>query len=210
MNTPKSLCQRGCGKPAPIAKQTDTRLGYVAGQPKRFIYGHHQRHLRLPIPTRFWSKVNKLGPKQPHMSSRCWLWTGARTGKQGTNLLYGHMNVGNRKYKKATHLAIFLRTGQWPAPKPNQVRHKCDVPLCVRWSHLAQGTAQDDANDKVARNRQQKGSQITGAKRTSAEIARVKRRLRAGVRQAQVCRETGIDTATMSLIARGRMWKHVR
>ena len=37
------LCECGCGEPAPIAKETKKRLGYVKGQPLRFIRGHSGR-----------------------------------------------------------------------------------------------------------------------------------------------------------------------
>jgi len=36
------LCECGCGKPAPIAKQTITKIGHKKGQPIRFILGHHR------------------------------------------------------------------------------------------------------------------------------------------------------------------------
>jgi hypothetical protein len=36
------LCECGCGQPAPIAKRTEIRRGYVKGQPTRFILGHNQ------------------------------------------------------------------------------------------------------------------------------------------------------------------------
>ena len=42
----KGLCQCGCGRPAPIAKMTNTRLGHIKGQPVRFIRGHHARKVR--------------------------------------------------------------------------------------------------------------------------------------------------------------------
>lgn len=45
--TPVKLCECGCGEPAPIAKHTVTKLGYVKGQPIRFINGHHFK-LRRP------------------------------------------------------------------------------------------------------------------------------------------------------------------
>ena len=38
-----SLCRCGCGKPAPIAKATNNKLGHVKGQPIRFISGHNSR-----------------------------------------------------------------------------------------------------------------------------------------------------------------------
>lgn len=39
----KGLCECGCGQPAPIAAQTNTKLGYVRGQAQRFIRGHGNR-----------------------------------------------------------------------------------------------------------------------------------------------------------------------
>jgi len=41
------LCECGCGKPAPIAKNTDKRRGHIKGQSLRFIRGHH------PVPNRY-------------------------------------------------------------------------------------------------------------------------------------------------------------
>lgn len=35
------LCECGCGSPAPLARQTYTKRGYVKGQPMRFIAGHN-------------------------------------------------------------------------------------------------------------------------------------------------------------------------
>lgn len=37
------LCECGCGRPAPISDRTDTKRGYVKGQPLRFINGHQRR-----------------------------------------------------------------------------------------------------------------------------------------------------------------------
>lgn len=40
-----SLCECGCGGEAPIAKNTDHRIGRIKGQPSRFIRGHnHHKH----------------------------------------------------------------------------------------------------------------------------------------------------------------------
>lgn len=43
------LCECGCGQPAPIAKKTDTARGYIAGEARRFVAGHHGRALRLAL-----------------------------------------------------------------------------------------------------------------------------------------------------------------
>jgi len=40
---PLGDCQCGCGRQAPIAGQTRSKLGWVKGQPVRFINGHSNR-----------------------------------------------------------------------------------------------------------------------------------------------------------------------
>lgn len=41
-----SVCQCGCGQPAPIATQTSSHWGHVRGEPKRFVHGHAARGRR--------------------------------------------------------------------------------------------------------------------------------------------------------------------
>jgi hypothetical protein len=40
-----TLCECGCGNPAPIAKRTRSGRGQIKGQPLRFINGHNSRLL---------------------------------------------------------------------------------------------------------------------------------------------------------------------
>lgn len=40
---PYGYCQCGCGQPAPIAKVTFKKRGWVKGKPLRFIHGHNTR-----------------------------------------------------------------------------------------------------------------------------------------------------------------------
>jgi len=42
------LCECGCGRPAPIAKQTVRKLGHVKGEPVRFVNGHMNRGRKMP------------------------------------------------------------------------------------------------------------------------------------------------------------------
>jgi len=43
---PFGLCHCGCGKPAPIAKRTNTCLGHIKGQPTRYLVGHHLKFVK--------------------------------------------------------------------------------------------------------------------------------------------------------------------
>lgn len=42
-----SLCHCGCGLAAPIARQNESKRGYVKGRPCRFLPGHNQRRAAL-------------------------------------------------------------------------------------------------------------------------------------------------------------------
>lgn len=39
---PLGICQCGCGQTTAIAPRTTTRYGHIAGQPFRFVRGHHK------------------------------------------------------------------------------------------------------------------------------------------------------------------------
>ena len=117
----------------------------------RFIRAHATMR---PVDVRFWEKVNKNGPLPdagaceifPEITStQCWKWTGA---SKGEDTPYGTLGIGG-KNKRATHVAWFLETGEWPT---NHALHKCDNPACVRFSHLFQGTNADNQADRVAKN----------------------------------------------------------
>lgn len=79
-NTPSEhLCECGtCGLPTKIAIKSIPRLGWIEGQPLRFINGHN---MFRPVTLRFWEKVNKDGPIPEHQPELgpCWEWTGATT-----------------------------------------------------------------------------------------------------------------------------------
>ena len=47
-----------------------------------------------------------------------------------------------------TRLAFFLSTGKWPT---HNVCHKCDIGICVRFSHFFDGTQKENMDDCVAK-----------------------------------------------------------
>ena len=50
---------------------------------------------------RFWSKVNKNGPTQPHMDSPCWEWTGGRNSTNRGTIKLGSKNIGAHRVASA-------------------------------------------------------------------------------------------------------------
>lgn len=89
------------------------------------------------IPSRFRARFS-MRP------SGCWEWTGVKS-RSG----YGRLPVG-RKNLMAHRVSFFLSRGEWPK---NLVCHKCDNRLCVRPSHLFEGTHKDNFEDCRSKGR---------------------------------------------------------
>lgn len=98
---------------------------------------------------RFWSKVNKQGPKV--LKSRCWLWT-AGALKSG----YGHFYL-DKKTVKAHRAAWFFEHGTWPT----ELHHKCKQRGCVRPSHLTE-VGPREHNDLHKKTRCVRGHKLSG------------------------------------------------
>ena len=90
---------------------------------------------------RFWNKVL--------IGDGCWEWIGARQKDW-----HGRVSVwnedGTMHNEVTSRAAWFLTTGKWPEL---QVLHRCDNPVCVRPSHLFEGTQQDNIQDCIDKGR---------------------------------------------------------
>jgi hypothetical protein len=82
-----------------------------------------------------------LMPKGPD----CWLWQGSRNDAG-----YGRVSINGRMWM-AHRASYVLFVGSIPVGLV--VRHKCDVPQCVRPGHLELGTHKDNMRDKMKRGR---------------------------------------------------------
>ncbi len=84
---------------------------------------------------RFWSRVNK--------TRTCWLWTSHKSTKG-----YGRFHADNRLHN--AHRWLYEKLNG-PIKKGLLACHRCDVPLCVRPSHIYIGTLSENALDAIAR-----------------------------------------------------------
>lgn len=149
----------------------------------------------------FWSHVDKtpgLGPK-----GECWEWTGSK--QDG----YGRASVRGIGIVLTHRLSFFFENGRWPEPCG---LHTCDNPPCVRPSHIYEGTKQDNADDKVKRNRCRNpvGSQVVISKLTENDIPVVRQLLADGLSQDVVAKRFGVSQVAISQIALGKTWRHVQ
>lgn len=94
-------------------------------------------------------------------------------------------------------------------PPGLMVLHECDNPACYRVSHLYIGTHQDNMRDKVARNRQGKGSKIPQAKLTEQFALEAMAWLLAGQSQGDVAVAFGVSQTTIGALWRGETWGYL-
>jgi hypothetical protein len=217
------LCECGCGQPAPIAKLTNNRLGYVKGGPKRFVAGHQMRRYYPTPEVRFWAQVQK--------TDGCWLWTGATVKGYGAFF-------ANGKSIRAHRYSYQLHHG--PIPSGKMVLHHCDTPACVRPDHIYAGTNLDNVRDAMQRGRTPtgdrngsrlhpekrqrgdghwarraaemptKGEGNGNAKLNRTDIEEIRRLYASGkYSQSQLGRKFGITQTSVGRIVNRLNWKHV-
>lgn len=170
---PYGYCQCGCGLPAPISQLNDSKRGYVKGEPRRFIIGHHNYvRPRKTIEERFWERVDKRGPDE------CWPWTGYDNG-YGYGVLTTQV-LNSRRKVGAHRFSYELHNG--PIPDGLDILHKCDNPPCCNPAHLFAGTHMDNMTDMYSKGRRKpaKGERISRALFSNAQVREFRQAFAAG------------------------------
>ena len=142
---------------------------------------------------RFWSRVDK--------TESCWLWTGTK-GKNG----YGSLMMNYKRWY-AHRFAWFLTHGVEPK---GFLLHSCDTPLCVNPEHLREGTAAENSQDMVARNRTRRGEDRPQSRITESDVVTIRRRVRNGETLKAIGTDFNLAPSTVCQIASGQRWGHVK
>lgn len=164
-------------------------------------------HIDDNTAARFWSKVNKDGPTMAHMTTPCWVWTGAITSGG-----YGCFQLRNKKI--LAHRASLAMDGRHPGPMWGL--HHCDNRRCVRPDHLYVGTSDDNIADKIRRGRQPRGPDVHQNVGTSNAAARLTEDdvrwilSNAGhVYCTTMAKHLGVCVSTVRMVVRGDNWPHI-
>lgn len=177
------------------------------------------RRKSIPVEERFWAKVNKDGPTQPHMESPCWLWLGS-LGRP-----YGEIGVGARGQRYRAHrLSWMLSFGDIPTGM--HVCHRCDTPACVRPDHLWVGTNAENRADMMAKGRGNgprgnrhrskthpetvgRGESASCVKLSDSTVRAMLNGIANGATYADLARAYGVNKETVRRIGIGKTWTHI-
>lgn len=130
--------------------------------------------------------------------SGCWRWP-KTLRKDGYGTFWFQ-----RKPKYAHRAAYIVNKG--PIPKGEMVRHSCDNRWCVNPDHLSVGTAQDNVDDMVERDRQAKGSQDGNSKLKEHEVVDI---WLSHSGPTALSEKYGVSRQTIHHIRTGKTWHHL-
>lgn len=152
----------------------------------------------------FWAKVNKKGPKQAHMKTRCWTWMGAVDQQWGYGWFWcPEMSPSEKKSHQhyASRVAWFLKKGTNPTM---QVLHHCDNPACVRPSHLFEGDHAANMRDRARKGRSNSAGRAIRSMRVCEDrvVLEILARRARGERATDLAREFGLNQNTVYAFSR--------
>lgn len=89
--------------------------------------------------------------------------------------------------------------------------HTCDNRFCVNPNHLFSGTIQDNMNDKISKNRQTKGSDISSSKLSENSIIEILEGIINGKFNSydDIQNNFDISISSVSSILNGMRWTHI-
>lgn len=151
----------------------------------------------------------KLSPRERFLAkvcrdaaNGCWLWQGM-VAPDG----YGVAFIAGKR--QAAHRAAWMLFCN-PIPLGMAICHKCDVRACVNPDHLFVGTAADNAQDRVNKDRAPRGERHHAAKLTASQVSLIKSMLAQDrMYSTEIARQFGVSPATIHEIKAGKTWHDV-
>lgn len=161
---------------------------------------NHDVRKQIPMPDKFWPKVDVREPDE------CWEW-------QACILSTGYGSIGRGGFgggSIAAHRASWeLHHG--PIPKGLVVMHTCDNRACVNPAHLKLGTHKENSEDMMRKGRHRfkapLGDKSSLSKLTANQIRFIKRHPE--IPSAEIAEAMGVGYVAIWRIRTGKTWSHI-
>lgn len=160
----------------------------------------------LEFPDKLLQFTNENGPIPEHCPELgpCWIWTRCKSLDK-----YGYINLGQKQH--LVHRVSYEYYNDIFIPEGMFVCHKCDTPACLRPDHLFLGTPLDNTLDSVRKRRIQHGEKSSSAKLTDEQVRNIKIEMKEkNINQYELARQWGVDRSIITMILKGRIWKHIQ
>lgn len=136
----------------------------------------------------------------------CWLTNLALSN--GYPVLRVTSSGGKSRNLRVSRLMYEAYHGQ--IPDKMSVCHTCDNPACVNPEHLFLGTAKDNTQDMLHKNREARGDKLPQTKLTEVQVKEIKLLLAKGdLSNGKIGKLFGVHSATIGDIEKGITWKHI-
>lgn len=143
----------------------------------------------------FFSKVSK--------TKNCWLWTGYKNNKGYGSFLYPKGTLAHR-------YSYLVHNGE--IPDDMMVCHSCDNPSCVNPEHLWIGTAQNNMDDCIRKNRNKivtvRGEENGLSKLNERQVCEILKNENK-LTQKEFANKFRCDQTTIHYVQYGKTWKHI-
>jgi hypothetical protein len=179
----QTLCECGCGQPAPIAPRTQKSKGWVKGQPLRFVRFHETRAREVRRTGPY--KTERYRVEDRGYTTPCHTWLLGKMGKG-----YGCEWDPGRQRMAQAHIRAWEST-HGPVPSGLELDHLCGNRDCVNEAHLEPVTHAENV---------QRGART---KLKPALIPEICEALRSGLTQREVADRYGVGQTAISKAAPG-------
>jgi hypothetical protein len=177
---PPGTCHCGCGETPEIAPQSSSSKGWVKGQPKRYVFGHHARGRK---------NVRRLSDVDYVIDpvTGCWVWQLAVNGRG-----YGQARVEGRRDRQFPAHRVMYERHRGPIPAGLVIDHLCRNRRCVNPAHLEPVTGIENIRRGI------------NVKLTLEQAREIKYSDASG---RYLAKRFGIAEQTVCGIRKGRAWK---
>lgn len=158
---------------------------------------------KKPLLERFWKYVNK------RENDECWEWVGSVDSK-GYGKILDEGGAKNGKLLAAHRVSYMIHYGN--IPNGLYVCHKCDNKKCINPNHLFLGTAKDNTQDMINKNRlpDRRGENSSNHKLSNDNVIEIKRLLKNKSESiSSIANKFGVGYNVIWYIAAGKTWKNV-
>ncbi|WP_082903520.1 HNH endonuclease [Devosia elaeis] len=132
----------------------------------------------------------------PEPNSGCWIWLQS-VNHRG----YGQVQFRGKKAK--AHRASWM-ANVGPIPDGQMVLHRCDNRSCINPDHLFLGSAKDNTDDMVRKNR------APNRKLSGEAVRQIRERKARGETYASMAAEFGVSDGTLRQAGRGKNWSAIQ